>query len=226
MKQLAKISTRFSPICKIDSSFSPAMKLISSLFGCFAILITTSNGFAAVSSTNAPPASPVPATAATEKKPAGQAKSTPAVNSAKPALQTDVSPVLAPTTQPVEIKFDDYMKDLADALKLSDDEKREIQTYYLADGVLLKNVLNNDSLSPLQQVQKVSDMRDVRNAKIEALLQDVDRKRTFFKVEARYRVALTELAADGGLVPAPATPPPASAPASAEKSPAAKTEAK
>jgi len=35
-------------------------------------------------------------------------------------------------------------------------------------------------------------------------LHDFQRQRDFLEIEARYRVALTELAADGGLAPAPA----------------------
>lgn len=159
---------------------------------------------AAAPSTNASPVAPAPATAK-DKKPATQAK---------PSANTNVSPAVMSAAQPAELKFDDYLKDLADKLKLTDDEKNEIQSYYLADGTLLKNILNNDSISPLQKSQQISDLRDTRNAKINTLLQDADRQQTFLRMEAQYRVALTGLAADGGLVPAP-TPPPSSAPTNA-----------
>jgi len=115
------------------------------------------------------------------------------------------------------------MKDLGDALKLNPEEKKDIQAYYLSDGVLLKNILNNDSLSPFQQAQQVGDLRDARNAKIEALLEDADRQHKFFPIEARYRVALTELAAASELVPPPPAPAAAStnaAPAQTEQAPA------
>ncbi len=110
---------------------------------------------------------------------------------------------------------------LGDTLKLNDDEKKNIQNYYLADGEALQGILNDGSLSPIQQAKEVSDLRDSRNARIEALFQDVDRRQAFHRVEAKYRVALTELAADGGLVaaPPPAPAPATNAPAPAEKAP-------
>jgi hypothetical protein len=98
------------------------------------------------------------------------------------------------------------MKDLTDALKLTAEEKNDIQTYYLADGTVLRDTLNDESLSPLKQAEKVAELRDTRDEKIEALLQEVDRQREFFEVEDRYRVALTEAAMEGGLLPAGALP--------------------
>jgi hypothetical protein len=196
------------------------MKLLPFLLGCFTIMATVCGARAAAPSTNAAPAAPAPATAR-DKKPAPPAK---------PMTNTHASPVVIPPSHPVELKFDDYLKDLADKLKLTDDEKKEIESYYLADGTLLKNILNNDSLQPLQKSQQVSDLRDTRNAKINTLLQDADRQQTFLKVEAQYRVALTELAANGELVPAPPPPPaPAAtnaAPAQPEKPPGEKSAAK
>jgi hypothetical protein len=195
------------------------MKLLFLPIGCLAFLTATFSAFAAAPSTNAAPVNPAPAP---------QAKSAPADANAKPATATNAPPVPATASQPAELKLDDYLKDLTDTLKISDDEKKAIQTYYLADGTLLKNILNNDALSPLQQARQVSDLRDARNAKINALLQDVNRQRAFLEVEAKYRVALTELAADGGLVPAQTPPPAPSAvpPAQAEKIPTAKGAAK
>jgi hypothetical protein len=207
------------------------MKSFPSFHGCVAILITTSGAFAVESSTQPAPTAPPSSAVNVPASPPGTAGKDEKGNLVKPTKTTALanSTSIAPPHLP-GLKFDDYLKDLADALKLSDDEKKEIQACYLADGVLLKNILNNDSLSPLQQARQVSDVRDVRNNKIEALLQDIDRKHTFLKVEARYRVALTEVAANGELVPAPTTPPPApSTPTSAapaEKAPATKAEAK
>jgi len=171
------------------------MKLLSFFLGCLLVLTTTPAAFAVEASTNAAPVAPAPA-AAKDKKSVAQAKSTP--TNADVLAETNVTSV----AQPAELKFDEYLKELTDTLKLSDEEKKAIQTYYLSDGMLLKNILNNDAISPLQKAQQVSDVRDARNTKIEALLQDDDRQRAFLKVEAQYRVALTVLAADGGLVPA------------------------
>jgi hypothetical protein len=98
------------------------------------------------------------------------------------------------------------MSALADQLKLTADEKKEIQTYYLEDGPALEKILNDSSLSPLQQDQQVSDLRDARNAKITSLLGDVDRTQAFFQVESQYRVALIDSAAEGGLLPAQPAP--------------------
>jgi len=131
-----------------------------------------------------------------------------------PAAASPTTTAAPPPTEQTNTVLDGYLKDLDDALKLSADEKKDIQTYYLADGAQLQSILNDPSLSPLQQDVQVCDLRDKRNAKIEALLQDVDRQRDFFKVEAQYRVALTESAATGGLLPQQ-TPPPAPTPQSA-----------
>jgi len=191
----------------------------------FVLLAVTPAAFSAEPATNAPPAAPAAPAPAKEKskKAAPQAKANPAeAKNKQPASATNAAPVAAPMPEAASpsgpLKFDDYLKELSDTLKLTDDEKKSIQSYYLADGEMLKNVLNNDTLSPLQQAQQVSDARDVRNAKIGALIGNDDRRRAFFGVEARYRVALTELAADGGLLPAP--PVPASAPVPTTVAPA------
>ena len=91
---------------------------------------------------------------------------------------------------------------------MADGDKKKIEALYVADGPPLKGILDNDALSPLQKAEQVSDLRDARNAKVVDLLPDVGQQEAFFKIEAKYRVALTELAAEGGLVasPAPATP--------------------
>jgi len=115
-------------------------------------------------------------------------------------------PATAPASAKPASKLDGYMDELAAALKLTDAEKKKIEGYYFDDGVQLQTILNDDTLSPLQQVQEVSGLRDARNVKIEALLDDLDRQHEFPEIEARYRVALTELAANGGLVAA--QPPP------------------
>ena len=94
--------------------------------------------------------------------------------------------------------LNNYIAELNDTLKLTPDEKTVIQNYYLDDSNQLKSVLNDGSLSPLQQAQKVSDLRDARNDKIESLLQNPERRREFLRLEAKYRVALTEFMADGG----------------------------
>ena len=125
------------------------------------------------------------------------------------------APPAAPAPPPAKSasKLDNYINELATPLKLTDAEKKEIEGYYVADGDPLKKILNDDTLSPLQQARQVSDLRDARNVKIEALLDDLDRQHEFLKIEARYRVALTELAANGGLVAAPPPAPAGGAPA-------------
>lgn len=190
------------------------MKLLLPLFA--SLLLATASGAEMVPSKSNPPppsSSPaVPLNPATgkEKKPAAKPN-------AKPAAATPAAPATAPepaATPATPLKFEDFMKDLSDAAKLTDEQKKEIQNDYLADGVALNGILNDASLSPLQKAKQVADLRDNRNTKIAALFQDADRRSAFFQVEARYRVALTELAANGGLVPAPMPPPaPAAAPA-------------
>ena len=119
------------------------------------------------------------------------------------------------------VTLDAYIQALTGELTLSKDESQDIKTYYLDDGTKMSQILNDASLSPLQQTQQIDDLRDARNGKIEALLRDVDRQQAFLKMEAGYRVALTELAANGGLVPTTKTPtvpePTATAPNQAEK---------
>jgi hypothetical protein len=60
----------------------------------------------------------------------------------------------------------------------------------------------------MQKSEHVSDLRVARNAKVVELLPDPGEQVAFFKVEAKYRVALTELAANGAWV-ASAAPAPA-----------------
>jgi len=152
----------------------------------------------------------------------GAFAATPATN-APPDAPVPAIKETAPTKP--TLKLDDFVNELAATIKLTDEEKKEIANDYRADGVVLKNILNNDSLPPVQKVQQVFDLRDARNAKIEALLQDVDRKKAFLKIEATYRVALTELAANGGLVPAEPTPPvPAPVPSDTAPSPTGKAD--
>jgi hypothetical protein len=137
----------------------------------------------------------------------GAAPATNAPTAAAPAPTTTNAPPAAPVpppAPPATLKLDDYINDLATTLKLTDGEKHDIEAFYVSDGNLVKNILNNDKLSPFQKAAQVSEQRDVRNGRIETLLQDDGRKHAFLKIEAQYRVALTELAADGGWVAAPA----------------------
>lgn len=175
------------------------MKPSLSLLACLILAVIGTEAFAAAPATNAAPAA---------AKKEGNAP----------------APLAAPA--PAPFKLEDYIKELTAELKLSDTEKKNVQTYYVEDGAALKNILNSDTLSPYQQAQQVADLRSARNEKIEALLQDVDRRHAFLQIEAKYRVALTELAADGGLVaaqPPPAAPAPSDvAPGQAEPAPNAK----
>ncbi len=159
------------------------MKLLPSFL---VLLATTSGAFAAV----APAANPAPPVSA-------------------PAAKTD-APAPAPAAAPSI--FDDYITVVTTTLMLSDADKKEIHDLYVADGAALQKILNDDTLSPLQKAQQVSDLRDVRNGKIDQLLHNLDKQQKFIEVETTYRVALTEFAANGGLVPPPA---PAAAPAPA-----------
>jgi hypothetical protein len=157
-----------------------------------------------------------PATAPEKKDPSPAPAPAPAAAStttaAAPAPAATTTPAAKPAAKGAGSILDNYISDLTDAVKLSDDEKKEIQSYYQADGTTLQKILNNDALSPLQQAGQVADLRDQRDAKIDTLLQDPTRQHEFYEVEANYRVALTEFAADGGLVPAsPAAPAPAAA---------------
>jgi hypothetical protein len=129
----------------------------------------------------------------------------------------------APATTPKPTVLAGYLDDLGSALKLSPTEKKDIEGYYEADGVPMQNLLNDRSIPPIKQAQQVSDLRDQINAKIVALLADVDRQRNFLQIEANYRVALIESAMAGGLNPpgaAPAVPSPtATAPGDANAAP-------
>ena len=125
-----------------------------------------------------------------------QAATAPSVNTS--AATASVKPAASILTS--------YLDDLSSTLKLSASEKTDIKGYYEADSVPLQNILNDPAISPLKQAQQVSDLRNARNAKIEALLADADRQRDFFQVEANYRVALIESAARGGLTPPGAAP--------------------
>jgi hypothetical protein len=161
----------------------------------------------------------------------------PAFAAAAPAMSAAPAATPAPAAAPAAAappaaagsKLDDYINEMASTLQLGDGEKKKIEALYVADGPPLQTILNNDALSPLQQAEQVSDLRDARNAKVVELLPDEGKQEAFFKIEAKYRVALTELAAEGGLVAsaapektaAPATPA-AAAPAPAPATPAAK----
>jgi hypothetical protein len=162
---------------------------------------------AAGSTTNSTPLSSAPAPTVKGKKTPTQ----PAATQAPAQTQADADTLPQKIDSETPVKFDSYIKDLTAELKLSDSEAKQITAYYVADSDKLQQLLNDDTLSPLQQAQQVADLRSARNEKIEELLHDFQRQRDFLQVEARYRVALTELAADGGLTapPAPAPAPPA-----------------
>jgi hypothetical protein len=119
------------------------------------------------------------------------------------------------------LTLDAYVAALASDVPLSKDEQTDVKTYYLDDGAKLQDILNDASLSPFAQMQQVDALRDTRNAKIVALLDDAGRAAKFGQVESDYRVALVELAAQGGLVPGSRPPnvpePTATTPAQAEK---------
>jgi hypothetical protein len=161
--------------------------------------------------TNPKPHAPAAKVAATTQPPAAPAAPAPA-----PA------PSSSAPTPTSNVSLDAYIADLADQVPLSKTEQTDIKTYYLDDGAKLQSILSDASLSPLTQEQQIDALRDDRNAKIAALLADVGRQAEFLKIESSYRVALVELAAQGGLVPTaplPNVPQPTSTPpADASKS--------
>lgn len=184
------------PNLKTDSNFFPVMKLLPRL-ACACLLMATTTGLVAAT---APPPAPSPAPSAPAAPPESLPEALPASN----------------------LKLDDFINDLAGPLKLTDDEKKAIASFYQADDAQLKTILNSDTISPLEQDRQVTDLRAARNAKVETLLGAGDRMAAFLKIEAKYRVALMELATEGGNI----TPAPAAAPAPAPAAPAAPVSAK
>jgi hypothetical protein len=180
------------------------MKLSRSLTGCLVLLVASHGASAATS----------PAGSASVKKASGN-KAAASIPTAAPENKTPapIAAPPAPASLPSPLKLEDYLDVLKDALKLTDLEQKEIEADYVKDGAQLKDILNNDALSPLQQAGEVSDLRDARDAKIQGLLDDWGRQREFLRIEAKYRVALTELAADGGMVAAPPSAQPDKTPA-------------
>jgi hypothetical protein len=129
-----------------------------------------------------------------------------------------------PATKPVpagSVTLDAYISALASDVPLSKDEQTDVKTYYLDEGAKLQAILNDASLSPLEQTQHVDFLRDALNLHVAALLGDPDRAAQFARLERSYRVSLIDLAAQGGLVPTSTPPqvpePTATTPAQAEK---------
>ena len=91
-----------------------------------------------------------------------------------------------------------YLDTMAAQLPLSAEERAAVKRIYQADGAALGNILKDPMLSPLQQERRVDDLENARLVKIETLLGDVDRQQKFHAIEAKYRVALIEVAAQGG----------------------------
>jgi predicted lipid-binding transport protein (Tim44 family) len=174
----------------------------------FILSVATTGVFAQTPATNpAPPSSTPPAAINKAKKVKAPPQAPPAPGATSTAASSNAPAPTAPPPAPA-LTLDIYMKELKAKLNLTDSEAKEITSYYNADGDKLKQVLNNDTLSPFEQAEQVSLIRDERNDKIGDLLHDFGRQRDFLAIEARYRVALTLLAADGGwiasAVPAPA----------------------
>jgi hypothetical protein len=154
------------------------MKFLPRLIGSL-LLLAAANTFAATPATNAAPGAPAPT----------------------PLPATAVAPA------PAGLKLDDYINEVASTLGLADVDKKKIEDLYIADGAPLKGILDDGELLPLQKAEQVSDLRDARNAKVIELLPNTGEQEAFYKVEAKYRVALTELAANGGWVASAATAP-------------------
>lgn len=128
---------------------------------------------------------------------------------AKPA-ETPVISMTSVATAPAAppLKLDDYIIEVSETLQLTDAEKKLVQDLYYADQAQLKKILNNGSLSTMQKVEQVADLRRARNARIIEILGDLDRQHAFEAIDAKYRIALVELAA----VESPAAEPAAKAP--------------
>jgi hypothetical protein len=144
------------------------------------------------------------------KKPAGSTVA--ATSSSSAPVAQNASPaqgIPGPSTPatPKTSVLDNYLAELGSALKLSADEKKDIQSYYQADGVQMAGILGDGSLSPLKQAQEISDARDQCLAKVEALLAGTDRLRDFLPIEEQYRVALIEAAATKAALPGSAPAP-------------------
>jgi hypothetical protein len=137
-----------------------------------------------------------------------------------PAANTAATPPPAAPAKS-DVALDNYLSALNEQLALSKDEQTDIKAYYQEDGPKLQAILNNASLPPMDQQRQIDDLRNARNAKIEALLRDVDRQTRFLELEESHRVELVELAAEGGLTPSSPPPnvpqPTATPPAQADK---------
>ncbi len=167
-------------------------------------------------------ASLLPVLAAPETKPPAKKSPAPTTNAAtatppEPATtNTAAATPSAPAATPAGVTFDEFINDVAKEMSLSDAEKKSIQSAYQNDAPNLQKILNDETLSPLQQAQQVADIRTERNQKISEALGSPDKMQQFLEIEAKYRVALTLLAANGELAPAPAPP---AAPASTNAAP-------
>ncbi len=140
------------------------------------------------------------ATKAPKKAPAKPPVETPAA-APVPEEPLPVTDPAVPVPTP-KLKVEDFFAEVIETAKLSDHEKKAFEELYFTDGKTLAALLNSE-LSPLEKARQASDLRNQRNAKIEMLLVETDRRHAFLLVESKYRVALLELAAEGGLVPPP-----------------------
>jgi hypothetical protein len=166
------------------------MKFTSRLLACSLLsLAAPTVTFAAAPAAKAAPA----AAAAVEKnaKPNNlDAGKTAAAPNAAPTTNaaSATPPAAVPETPPTPasgVTLDAYIKDLTSELKLSAAEAKEIEDYYADDSSALNKILNDASLSPLQQTEQVDAMRDARNDKITALLEDTVRRHAFMEMFPR-----------------------------------------
>jgi quinoprotein glucose dehydrogenase len=93
--------------------------------------------------------------------------------------------------------LDAYLDTLATKLPLSAEEEAAIRAEYLAGAPAVHEAMNDRSLAPLEQQQRVDAIEQARDARIDAQLQDVERRHAFHEIEAEYRVRLVDLAARG-----------------------------
>jgi quinoprotein glucose dehydrogenase len=105
-----------------------------------------------------------------------------------------------PLSAQADAQLTGYLDVLTDKLSLTKDERGTIKTDYLADGVALRDIMNDPSLSPLAQYRRVDVIENARDEKIELLLNDIDRCHSFHILAAQYRLKFIEMAAQGGFV--------------------------
>ena len=106
---------------------------------------------------------------------------------------------IAPSVQ-ANAALSKYLDGLTEKLLLTNEEREAIKADYLADGIVLRDVMNEPSISSLTQDRQVSVIEQARDEKIESRFEDIDRRHTFHILAAQFRPKFIEMAAQGGFV--------------------------